>query len=297
MSQSRPTNGTESAARRLGGEGSDLLTRYETHCRASGMRPSTIRLRVMWLRRISEDIDLETATYGQLIDWLGSHDWQPETRKSARNAMRSFYRWALDEDLLPTDPSSRLPSVRVPTGVPNPAPTDLLRIALASASTRDALLISLAAFAGLRRSEIASLPWSAVTWAGLHVVGKGGRSRTVPILPQLNVALQVERRLRERGEVGSGYRYVVDPFSLFVFPSHVSDHLSPYTVGAILSEALGSGWTGHSLRHRFATLAYSVDRDLLTVQQLLGHSKPETTARYTAVPSGAAAAAVAGVAA
>lgn len=297
LSQPEPLVSTESAARHLGGEGSALLTKYETYCRASGMRPSTIQLRLMWLRRIARTIDLETATFAELIGWLGSHDWQPETRKSARNAMRSFYRWAMNEGVLPTDPSSRLPAVRVPTGVPNPAPTDLLQVALAAASPRDALLISLAAFAGLRRSEIASLPWSAVTWAGLHVVGKGGRSRTVPLLPKLAVALQVERRMRERGEVGEGYRYDVDPYSPFVFPSHTIDHMSSCTVGLILSRALGHGWTGHSLRHRFATLAYGVDRDLLTVQQLLGHSKPETTARYTAVPSGAAAAAVAGVAA
>ncbi|HET6299160.1 MAG TPA: site-specific integrase, partial [Kribbella sp.] len=54
-------------------------------------------------------------------------------------------------------------------------------------------------------------------------------------------------------------------------------------------------WTGHSLRHRFASAAYAVDRDLRAVQELLGHSKPETTARYVATPDGALRAAVAGV--
>jgi site-specific recombinase XerC len=59
--------------------------------------------------------------------------------------------------------------------------------------------------------------------------------------------------------------------------------------------ALGRGWTAHKLRHRFATAAYAGNRGLLAVQQLLGHSKPETTQRYTALPGDALRTAVMGV--
>jgi len=61
-------------------------------------------------------------------------------------------------------------------------------------------------------------------------------------------------------------------------------------VGRIMSDALGgprSGWTAHTLRHRFATRAYAGDRDILSVQQLLGHSSVATTQRYTAPPDDA----------
>lgn len=274
-----------------------LIDEYVTHCRAAGMRPGTIKLRLHWLNRASREITLETATSKDLIGFLAAHDWKPETRKSARNSLRSFYGWLVEEGVRSDDPSARLPAVRVPSGVPRPAPTELLVRALDRASDRDALILGLAAFAGLRRTEIAELAWTSVEWSGLRVDGKGGRVRRVPMLPRLERMLAEERARREVGEVGSGWRFEVDPFSPYVLPSHMVDHLSPYTVGSVLSTALGGQWTGHTLRHRFATLAYGVDRDLLTVQQLLGHSKPETTARYTATPAGAAAAAVAGAAA
>lgn len=275
-----------------------VLTDYTVWCRAAGMRPLTIRLRMQWLRRAASEIDLETATTRDLLAWLAQHDsWQPETRRSARGALRSFYQWAVDDGRLTSDPSAKLPAVRVPTGVPKPVPTEVLRQALAQASDRDTLMIGLAAFAGLRRSEIAGLPWAAIVWPGLRVVGKGGRTRTMPLLPQLADLLNDERRKRDGGCWGCGWRYAVDPASPYVLPSHTGEHLSADVVGRVLSRALGPGWTGHKLRHRFATLAYAVDRDLLTVQQLLGHSSPQTTAIYIETSPDAAAAAVAGVAA
>lgn len=52
----------------------------------------------------------------------------------------------------------------------------------------------------------------------------------------------------------------------------------------------------HQLRHRFATRAYSVDRDVFTVQELLGHASPATTRRYVLVPRSALRATVKAVA-
>lgn len=276
-----------------------MLGEYATYCRAAGQRPSSIRLRLQWLNRAERELPagLGAASVADLLNWLGSHDWKPETRRSARSALRSFYSWAIEAGQLECDPSSRLPAVRVPAGIPRPAPTDVLQTALATATDRDQLILAMAAFAGLRRCEIAPARWTDISWLGLRIVGKGGRSRSVPLLPRLAGMLDAERGRRLTGETGTGYRYGVDPYSPFIFPSHRGGHLSPYTVGHILGQALGPGWTGHTLRHRFATLAYAVDRDLLTVQQLMGHSSPQTTARYTALPPGAAIAAVAGVAA
>lgn len=84
----------------------------------------------------------------------------------------------------------------------------------------------------------------------------------------------------------------------FVFPSvrTPSGHLSPDALGDLVSDLLGPGWSGHTLRHRAAADWYAVDRDLRAVQELLGHADIRTTQRYTPVPAGAMTRAVLGVA-
>lgn len=54
-----------------------------------------------------------------------------------------------------------------------------------------------------------------------------------------------------------------------------------------MRDALPGDWTMHSLRHSAATRWYQVDRDVFTVQELLGHASPATTRRYVAVPNDA----------
>jgi len=133
-------------------------------------------------------------------------------------------------------------------------------------------MILLGASAGLRRAEIARLHSGHLIarpdglW--LRITGKGGRTRMVPVSEPLAGLLQA---------LPSGY----------VFPGREDGHLSAGHVGVTLGRLLGAGWTGHKLRHRFATTAYAAERDLLAVQQLLAHSRPEVTARYTAIPGDA----------
>ena len=126
-------------------------------------------------------------------------------------------------------------------------------------------MVHLAARAGLRRGEIARVQRDDVTrdlvgWS-LLVHGKGGRERLVPLVGDLAVML------RERPDG-------------FIFPGDDGGHLSAPRVGELVSEVLPSGWTCHTLRHYFATNAYRATHDLLVVQRLLGHAKPETTAGY-----------------
>jgi integrase len=252
----------------------DELAEYQRYCVSGGTAAATVRLRVYYLERFAayHDANPYTVKIDDLAGFLSATEWAPETRKSARAAMRSFYRWALDTERITLDPTRKLPSVRVPAGKPKPAPENTVAAALARATPQTRLMVMLAAFAGLRCGEIAAVHTDDIVDGSVRIRGKGGRERLVPLHPAILGKLPTE----------AGW----------VFPSPYGGHLKPNSVSVILKRVLGPGYSGHTLRHRFATKAYEATHDLRAVQELLGHSKPETTMRYTLVPDDALRAAV-----
>ena len=166
--------------------------------------------------------------------------------------------------------SQWLETGEVPT--PRPCPEIAYREALARAGDRERVILRLAAEAGLRRAEVARVHSDDLIedlegWS-LIVHGKGGRQRVVPLTDSLAAAV------RSRGQG-------------WAFPGGMDGHLSPRWVGKVVTRLLSGEATMHQLRHRFATRAYSVDRDVFTVQELLGHASPATTRRYVMVPRSA----------
>jgi integrase/recombinase XerC len=193
--------------------------------------------------------------------------------------MRGFFQWAEDEGLSDADPSRKLHSVRVPAGQPHPVPEPVLAAALRRADDEVRRMLLLGAYAGLRLAEISRVHSHDIEANGLRVLGKGGKTRVVPIHPLIAESL-----------------VDVDGWA---FPSGGSssakpgNHMGTDYLHRRICDALGPGWTAHSLRHRFASQVYGKTHDLRAVQTLLGHSKPETTARYTLVPDESLTAAVA----
>lgn len=248
---------------------SRALGDYETAMRAAGRAPGTIRLYRYYLSTLrSGHPSPWRVSTAQLRELLAAPGWAPETRKSARTALRSFYRWAHGSGLLEDDPALGLEPVRVPAGTPRPTPEHLVRQLLARPDGRVGLMGMLAAYAGLRAAEIAVVHADDLVVDELLVHGKGGRTRAVPI---------VEARLLARLQHLDGW----------AFPNGLGSHLSPGHVSRLLSRALPDGWTAHTLRHRCASVSYAATRDLLAVGALLGHSRPETTQRYVKMPDDA----------
>jgi integrase/recombinase XerC len=260
----------------------------------AGNAASTRKLHRYWIERFARESgedDPWGVTLDQLALFLANPAWAPETRKSARAALRGFYRWGVTAGRIAGSPAAELPNVRVPRGMPRPTPEDALGAALVGASDRDKLMLLLGAYAGLRASEIARLRVADINEDTIRVTGKGGRVRLIPTHPRIWAAIDAELEQRRHGRLGDGFRYG-DVLTPYVFPGQSDGHITPGAVGRILKRNLVA-FVGHTLRHRFATRAYAGTRDLRAVQELLGHSRPETTARYTLVPDAALRAAVA----
>lgn len=245
---------------------------------AAGRSTETIRTRSDHLRRAARALGGSPwdVTEDQLLEWVGGEDWRRETRRSVYASLRSFWGWAAGSGRCSMSPAEALPSVRPEPPMPRPTPETIYRDALAAAGERERLILQLAAHAGLRRAEIAQLGRSDLIedLAGYSLIvhGKGGRDRLVPLPAWL--AWAIRTRLDAVG-------------GLWLFPGDVNGHLGPQTVGIVASRLLPDGWTLHSLRHRFATTAYAAERDLVSVQILLGHASVATTQRYVRPPDGA----------
>ncbi len=207
-----------------------------------------------------------------LTAWGGAHEWARNTRRAAYASVTKFYAWAERAGHVERSPAAGLPTVRQAGPRPHPCPENVISQALAQADEETGLMIRLASEAGLRRGEVARVHAhdliDDLIGRSLIVHGKGGKERTVPLSDDLAGAVAARCRAA-RG---------------WAFPARFGDgHMTAGAVGDRVSEALGDGWTMHSLRHRFASRAYGITGDVLAVQAILGHASPSTTLTYVVV--------------
>ena len=159
--------------------------------------------------------------------------------------------------------------------------TALLRACAADptpAGPRDAAIIGLGARAGLRRGEMVGLTFDAYDGKAIVVrKGKRNKKRTVPVVTGLDAALNQWVSLR-----GSHPGPLLQPVDKAgaIEPGNIS----PAAIGRICdkraAEAGVSAFTPHDLRRTFAGDLLDAGADISTVQKLMGHADPRTTAGY-----------------
>ncbi len=200
------------------------------------------------------------------------------------SGVRGFLKFAGGED-------GRVPLLkgpRVKRGLPRPvAPDDIVALAEDIAETareswigaRDWAVLLLLYGAGLRIGEAMGLKGDILPLGEtLRVTGKRGKTRIVPLLPQVRQAMET---------------YV----AACPFPAGRDDPLFRGARGGPLSPALirravqgargrlglSDRTTPHALRHSFATHLLGRGADLRSLQELLGHASLSSTQIYTEV--------------
>lgn len=121
---------------------------------------------------------------------------------------------------------------------------------------------------GLRISEIVGLNAEQYRNGALwQISGKGGRSRTVPLVGAAQRAIEALLAGRTHGPLFRGRR------------GRLSVRTAQYIITSI-SQKAGKRINSHALRHTFGTSAIRTGNSTLHVQRLMGHTNPATTERY-----------------
>lgn len=220
-----------------------------------------------------------------------------ETRATTANrrltVFKRYFRWALRERQIATDPTLRLQAAKQPLRVPKTLTEAQVEALLAAPgdttplAVRDRTMLELMYASGLRVSELVGLKTFNVSLGEhvLRVFGKGSKERLVPY-----------------GEVAAGWlqRYLHEARPALLGGGQ-SDDLFVTLRGTRAGEAMtrvmfwmlvkkyaqAAGITAplspHTLRHAFATHLLNHGADLRAVQMLLGHADISTTTIYTHV--------------
>jgi integrase/recombinase XerC len=205
------------------------------------------------------------------------------------SALRTFFRWLEAEEITHNRGVMQVALPKVPHGIPKPltigTAAEVIEVRDSSdekwIAARNTAVLLLLYGSGLRISEALALARKDVEGRDvLHIRGKGGRERLVPVLPITQKA--VAGYIVEREKHGPLDRD--GP----LFLGAKGARLSPRIVQRLmedLRESLGlpATATPHALRHSFATHLLSAGADLRQIQELLGHASLSTTQAYTEV--------------
>jgi integrase/recombinase XerD len=220
---------------------------------------------------------------GQSLSWT--------TQRAKLGTVKDWFRWLTRQNVILHNPASELEMPRMEKQLPKEvlSQTEVERLlAIPDLSDplgiRDRALLELFYSTGMRRSELCRLELSDFNTERrtIHIrKGKGNKDRMVPVGQR---AIQwLARYLREVRP-----RLSLDTRTQALFITAYGEDFNPDVLSRMVSEwmekaNLSKRGSCHMLRHTCATHMLENGADIRYIQQLLGHSKLDTTAIYTEV--------------
>ena len=201
------------------------------------------------------------------------------------SAWRTFYFYLIRDHQFKDNPCIGLRAPKSARNLPHAlSPDEAVRLMeLPTAgdilAVRDKAMFELFYSSGLRLAELVSLDPVALDFAdaAVRVIGKGAKTRIVPLGSYAISALQAWLALR-------GQLAKQDEMALFV--NRNGSRIGARAVqlrmsGWGIKQGISSGVHPHLLRHSFASHVLQSSGDLRAVQEMLGHTSISTTQVYT----------------
>ncbi len=247
--------------------------------------------------------DVQAAHIRRWTARMHSAGREPSGIALVLSCWRSFYRWLGHEKLVSANPVQDVKAPKAGRPLPKAlAVDDAVRLADMHdpdadpwTEARDRAMVELLYGCGLRVSELVGLDaqagkdaagWIDLESGDAHVLGKGGKRRSVPIGSKASEALRAW--LAVRGDcVALPAARLSDPTgAAALFIGRRGNRFSAQSVWSRLkARSLKGGLATpvhpHMLRHSFASHLLQSSSDLRGVQELLGHASITTTQVYT----------------
>lgn len=198
---------------------------------------------------------------------------KPATVNRMRSALSSVFRWAISEELVHTNPVSRVAQRpehnRIERYLSEEERVALLIACRHSEWDKLHLLVLMALMTGARRGELLALRWEQIDMVqrtALLLTTKNGDPRVLTLPPPVIEALRPWAE--ESGLLFPGEKNPASPFN---FKRHWL---------TALRQASIENFRFHDLRHSAASYLAMSGATLLEIGEVLGHRNLETTRRY-----------------
>ena len=292
------TGAAHGTARRLERE----IASFARHLRAANLSPKTIGT---YLESTGQFAQFVAATgRPATLDALRREDleafiedllgrYSPATARNRYAGLQTFFRWAIEEELIDASPMARMRPPKVPEQAPailrEPELKALLRIVDADrtfAGRRDAAILRVFIDTGARRAEVANLHWTPADPetndvdldAGLvRVLGKGRRERLVSVGTKTVKSLDRYLRLRE------GHSAASEPWLWLGLKGRLTDSgIAQMVTDRGRAAGLGERVHPHLLRHSYAHMALMSGMQETDLMRIGGWRSRAMLQRYAA---------------
>lgn len=221
------------------------------------------------------------------VEQLRSRGFGSSSVARSMSAIRRFHAFLVDENLCDHNPTARLEALTIERVPPDILSVDEARRLLESAGgvepipLRDRAILELLYAAGLRVSELISLPAQALNLSArsVSVQGRGARQRLIPL------GREAARRLDRYSREGRPHFAGPDSDSIFFLSvrGRALSRMSVWNIirAAALKAGIDRAVSPHTLRHSCASHLLDGGLDLCSLQQFLGHGNQATTEIYS----------------
>jgi len=188
------------------------------------------------------------------------------------SAIRSFVKYMREQEALEIKLIGDS-VIKIPKTLPKPIDENLIKEILKCSNNTEHLIISLLYGLGLRISELSTLKVSDISKEWVEVIGKGNKSRQIPLLQSLFEEIEKYKK-QESPKV-----FLFEKEGIQMDSSQIR-----YLFTKVFRKS-GIKATPHQLRHSFATHLLQNGARISDVSELLGHSSMVSTQIYTELGS------------